>query len=102
MVETMRTKLKKDISDNAGEDEIKKFISKKTDSVNKRLSDYFEDEDEKVKVTSHTLRKIYFREAWMTHGIASDMRKIAYSCEIMGHNELSFASSATYCSVVFC
>ncbi len=99
MVESMRTKLKKDISDNTGEVEIKNFMNNKTDSVNKRLSDWFE--DEKIKVTFHTLRKIYFREAWNTHGIASDMREIAYSCEIMDHNELSFASSATYCSVVF-
>ncbi len=99
MVETIRTKLKKEITDDAGVDEIKKFIDTKTASVNERLSDYFEEEN--VKVTSHVLRKLYFCEAWITHGIASDMQEIAYAAEILGHDELSFAASATYISVVY-
>ena len=67
--------------------------------MNERRSELFLDEE--VKVTTHVLRKIYFREAWYTHGIASDMREIAYAREILGHDELSFAASATYLTVEF-
>ncbi len=85
MVETMRSKLKEDISDDAGQDEVKHFIYKNTVSVNKRLSELFADAD--VKVTSHTLRKIYFLEAFANHGILmTSMTKLAYSGEIMGHD----------------
>jgi hypothetical protein len=99
MMETMRSKLKKDISDDAGEEEIKNFIHKKTESANQRLSILFLDEE--VKVTSHVLRKIYFREAFLNLGLATGMLELAYACEIMGHDELSFGASATYLTVVF-
>ncbi len=67
--------------------------------MNKRLLELFAHED--GKVTSHVLRKIYFREAWSEYGIATGMLELAYSCEVMGHDFLSLHSSATYTTVVF-
>jgi hypothetical protein len=99
MVETMRTKLKKEISDDASQDAVKKFISAKTASVNDRLSELFK--HEKEKVTTHVLRKIYFREAFLEHGIKTGMTELAYACEVMGHGPESFQASATYTTVFF-
>ena len=95
----MRTKLKTDISDDASQDKVKKFITTKTASVNKRLLVLFAHEDRKV--TSHVLRKIYFREAFTEYGLESGMLELAYSCEVMGHDLLSFKASATYTTVTF-
>ena len=99
MFETMRTKLKEDISDDASQDKVKKFITTKTASVNSRLVELFA--HEKEKVTSHVLRKIYFREAFLEHGIKTGMTELAYACEVMGHGPSSFKASATYTTVIF-
>jgi hypothetical protein len=99
MVETLRTKLKTEISDNASQDEVRKFIAAKTASVNNRLSELFK--HEKEKVTSHVLRKIYFREAFIKHGSKTGMTELAYACEVMGHGPRSFGASATYTTVIF-
>ena len=99
MVETLRTKLKTDISDDASQDEVRKFINTKTRSVNDRLLELFT--HEKEKVTSHVLRKIYFREAFTEHGIKTGMTELGYACEIMGHGPQSFQASATYTTVIF-
>ena len=67
--------------------------------MNSRLVELFA--HEKEKVTTHVLRKIYFREAYTEHGIKTGMTELAYACEVMGHGPSSFQASATYTTVIF-
>ncbi len=85
--------------------EVKKIIKTKTTSVNKRLSELFEDED--LKVSSHTLRKIYFREAFTNQGIetarqaCSNLRTAHARSWITTNYRLLLMPRTTYTSVIF-